>query len=186
MNKKDMIEKLKKPELAQPPGIYDEYFPEMAEIIRRAEPKNCLYWQLGNKSWRQATNLQLFLCYILKSDYDPARTSDHNFDKPADTERIIIEAGVPCPFNKKVRCERYTPECHDADYECKPADAEMEKACEIHKDAEAAKGEQLQHLISDEEFCKMNKVGPKRRPCKLERVEDRCTCGLELALKGKY
>lgn len=71
MNTEQMIEKLKKPELAQPLGLYDEYFPEEAKIIRTAKPENCLYWQFGNKRWTQATSLQLSLCYILKPGYEP-------------------------------------------------------------------------------------------------------------------
>jgi len=66
---KTLIEQLKKPELAQPFGIYVRYFPEKAAALRKARKENCLWW--FRERWDNAgeTPFASDATYILQPDY---------------------------------------------------------------------------------------------------------------------
>lgn len=64
-----LIERLKKPENAQPLVVYRDYHPELYDIIEKAGSKNCLL--LEGTTWVQALADSLGRTYILKPDYQP-------------------------------------------------------------------------------------------------------------------
>lgn len=69
-----LIEQLKDPKLAQSFGVYEKYFPEKAEIIKKAYPKGCRYFSSFSREWNdvpRGENPTQSDTYILKLDYQP-------------------------------------------------------------------------------------------------------------------
>lgn len=88
MNRAELIKELRDPEMAQPLGVYEQYQPEWAKIIREAGPDNCLC--LDRDGWAEHTQFVSWNTYILKPDYQP---------EPEYKEiSLVFQEGVLCLF----------------------------------------------------------------------------------------
>ena len=68
----DLIEQLKDPKLAQPFGIYEKYYPEKAEVLKKADKQNCLRFYYGD-NWIEPIRgpFEGSCTYILRPGYQP-------------------------------------------------------------------------------------------------------------------
>lgn len=102
MTDQERIEKLKKPDMAQPYGVYIHDKPEMARIIDRAGVKNLLILTCAG-TWDNVAPIARIVpsrTYILQSGYEPKREYE-------DIEVVALDVCVCLDERAPGGCETY-------------------------------------------------------------------------------